>query len=297
MSVFLASDWTTGGQVIEVPKHAEFKTRHLGIMLGKRKRQLQYKSKKTRKNPALRQLEFGKGYNPKKVSLRKPPPNAELKYHDHGQPYTTLTNVSTAQIPAYFQEESMITIPRGDQPNQRNGRKIMIRDVDLRIGVQIDRNSVAGVANVGNLVCGDSTWRIVMYLDTQCNQATAPINEVFEMTTSNEHPIDSFNNLNTEGRFKILWDKFINLRANQNAHLVSADGGNSVIEFDGAQAEYRKHVTLNLPVVYRDSDEGDVNDIKTNNIGFFVMCTSPGGHDTATQRKTAFKYRVRFLDY
>ena len=55
----------------------------------------------------------------------------------------------------------------------------------------------------------------------------------------------------------------------QNAHLVSADGGNGVIEFDGAQAEYRKHVTLNLPVVYRDSDEGDLNDIKTNNIGFF----------------------------
>ena len=122
---------------------------------------------------------------------------AEKKYHDHGQAYTTLTNVSTAQIPAYFQEESMITSPRGDQPNQRNGRKIMIRDVDLRIGVQIERNSVAGVANVGNLVCGDSTWRIVMYLDTQCNQAVAPITEVFEMTTSNEHPIDSFNNLNT----------------------------------------------------------------------------------------------------
>ena len=191
----------------------------------------------------------------------------------------------------------MITIPRGDQPNQRNGRKIMIRDVDLRIGVQIDRNSVAGVANAANLVTGDSTWRVVMYLDTQCNQAVAPINEVFEMTTPNEHPIDSFNNLNTDGRFKILWDKFINLKANQNAHLVSADGGNSVIEFDGAQAEYQKHIKLNLPVVYRDSDEGDVNDIKTNNIGFFVMCTSPGGHDTATQRKTAFKYRVRFLDY
>ena len=92
----------------------------------------------------------------------------------------------------------------------------------VTIGAQIDRNSVAGVANAANLVTGDSTWRIVMYLDTQCNQAVAPIDEVFEMTTSNEHPIDSFNNLNTEGRFKILWDKFINLRANQNAHLVSA---------------------------------------------------------------------------
>ena len=50
-------------------------------------------------------------------------------------------------------------------------------------------------------------------------------------------------------------------------------------------------------VAYRDSDEGDLNDIKTNNIGFFVMCTSPGGANTATQRKTAFKYCVRFLDY
>lgn len=270
---------------------------YYGSMLGKRTRTIAYGKRKFKKAPNSRQLEFGKGYNPKKVSLRKPPPNAELKYHDHGQGYTTLTNVATTSVPAYFQEESMITIPRGDQPNQRNGRKIMIRDVDLRIGVQIDRNSVAGVANAANLVTGDSTWRVVMYLDTQCNQAVAPITEVFEMTTTNEHPIDSFNNLNTEGRFKILWDKFINLRNNQNAHLISADGGNSVIEFDGAQAEYRKHIKLNLPVVYRDSDEGDLNDIKTNNIGFFVMCTSPGGATTATQRKTAFKYRVRFLDY
>ena len=279
------------GPDYEIPKNIP--------MLGKRTKQIKLKRRKlsTAKMNIRQAQPYGVGYNPKKVSYRKPPPNAEKKYHDHGQAYTTLTNVSTAQIPAYFQEESMITIPRGDQPNQRNGRKIMITDIDLRIGVQIDRNSVAGVANVGNLVCGDSTWRVVMYLDTQCNQAVAPITEVFEMTTSNEHPIDSFNNLNTDGRFKILWDKFINLKANQNAHLVSADGGNSVIEFDGAQAEYQKHIKLNLPVVYRDSDEGDVNDIKTNNIGFFVMCTSPGGHDTATQRKTAFKYRVRFLDY
>ena len=261
---------------------------YYGSMLGKRTRTIAYGKRKFKKSTKFRQLEFGKGYNPKRVS-RKPPPNAELKYHDHGQGYTTLTNVATTSVPAYFQEESMITIPRGDQPNQRNGRKIMIRDVDLRIGVQIDRNSVAGVANAANLVTGDSTWRVVMYLDTQCNQAVAPITEVFEMTTTNEHPIDSFNNLNTEGRFKILWDKFINLRNNQNAHLISADGGNSVIEFDGAQAEYRKHIKLNLPVVYRDSDEGDLNDIKTNNIGFFVMCTSPGGATTATQRKTAFK--------
>ena len=193
----------------------------------------------------------------------------------------------------------MITIPRGDQPNQRNGRKIMITDIDLRIGCQIDRNSITGVANLANLVAGDSTWRIVMYIDTQCNQAVAPITEVFEMTTSNEHPIDSFNNLNTEGRFKILWDKQFTLKAGQNAHVVDdgADSSQTVVMFDGAQVEFHKHFKLNLPVVYRDSDEGDLNDIKTNNIGFFVMCTSPGGATTTSQRKTAFKYRVRFLDY
>ena len=293
---YFASDYTTGGELVTV---SPFIPKDKRPMLGKRKRTILYKSRKFKKSPASRQLEFGKGYNPKKVSLRKPPPNAELKYHDHGQLYTTLTNASTAQTPAYFQEESMITIPRGDQPNQRNGRKIMIRDVDLRIGCQIDRNSITGVANLANLVAGDSSWRIVMYIDTQCNQAVAPITEVFEMTTSNEHPIDSFNNLNTEGRFKILWDKQFTLKAGQNAHVVddAGDSSQTVVMFDGAQVEFHKHFKLNLPVVYRDSDEGDLNDIKTNNIGFFVMCTSPGGATTTSQRKTAFKYRVRFLDY
>ena len=37
--------------------------------------------------------------------------------------------------------------------------------------------------------------------------------------------------------------------------------------FDGAQVEFHKHFKLNLPVVYRDSDEGDLNDIKTNFMG------------------------------
>ena len=128
---YFASDYTTGGELVTV---SPFIPAIKSPMLGKRKRTILYKSRKFKKSPASRQLEFGKGYNPKKVSLRKPPPNAELKYHDHGQGYTTLTNVATTSVPAYFQEESMITIPRGDQPNQRNGRKIMIRDVDLRIG-------------------------------------------------------------------------------------------------------------------------------------------------------------------
>ena len=57
------------------------------------------------------------------------------------------------------------------------------------------------------------------------------------MTTSNEHPIDSFNNLNTEGRFKILWDKQFTLKAGQNAHVVDdgADSSQTVVMFDGAQ--------------------------------------------------------------
>ena len=120
MDTYFASDYTTGGELVTV---SPFIPKNKRPMLGKRKRTILYKSRKFKKSPASRQLEFGKGYNPKKVSLRKPPPNAELKYHDHGQLYTTLTNASTAQTPAYFQEESMITIPRGDQPNQRNGRK------------------------------------------------------------------------------------------------------------------------------------------------------------------------------
>ena len=60
--------------------------KHRLVMLGKRKRQFQYKSKKlsTAKMNIRQAQPYGVGYNPKKVSLRKPPPNAEKKYHDHG---------------------------------------------------------------------------------------------------------------------------------------------------------------------------------------------------------------------
>ena len=45
----------------------------------------------------------------------------------------------------------------------------------------------------------------------------------------------------------------------------AGDSSQTVVMFDGAQVEFHKHFKLNLPVVYRDSDEGDLNDTISNN--------------------------------
>lgn len=254
-------------------------------MLGtKRKKQFSYPPhKKGRYN------QYGKGYNPKVVEQRAPPANGEKKFHEHGVGYTTLTDVATTTIPAYAQESSMCLIPQGDLMHQRNGSKIMITKLTLRWGLMIDTNTNGVLAN---LVQSSSTWRVILYIDTQCNGAAAPITEYFDTTNANEHPFDVYNNLYNTGRFKCLMDKFINFEA--VAPTYNSDA--KTFTQCGTMKEFKKTFTLNLPVTFTGTT-GTIDTIKTNNIGMFFICNGFGGSDTVTQRKVSFRYRLRFTDY
>lgn len=262
---------------------------YYGSMLGKRKRQFQYKSRKlTAAKMDIRQAQpYGKGYNPKRISLRKPPPNGEVKFHDNGAPYTTLANVSTTTTPPYSQIDSFCLIPQGDLNHQRNGAKIMLSKLTFRFGVMIDTNSNAAF---GSVVQTSSTWRVILYIDTQTNGAAAGIGDVFDASIANEHAFDIYNNLYNTGRFKTLMDKYINLDG-----IAPTWDGSKYIQA-GQMKEFKKTFALNLPVTYTGTD-GTIGTIRTNNIGCFVFCNSFGGTSDATQRKFAYRFRLRFTDY
>ena len=230
---------------------------------------------------------YGKGYNPKTVSTRAPPPNGEKKFHEHGVGYTTLTTVATTTTPAYAQELSMCLIPQGDLMHQRTGSKIMLTKLTLRWGLMIDTNSNAAW---NSIVQTSSTWRVILYIDTQCNGAAAAITDYFDTTNANEHPFDVYNNLYNTGRFKCLMDKFINLEAT----AINWDGVKWYAP--GVMKEFKKTFSLNLPVNFTGTD-GSLGTVRTNNLGMFFICNSFGGSDTVTQRKVAFRYRLRFTDY
>lgn len=268
------------GPDYEIPKNIP--------MLGKRKPTYSYKkSRKFKNNPASRKP-YGAGYDPKRVSVRRAPPNGEVKFHDNGEPYTTLTNVGTTTTPPYLQIPSFCLIPQGDLNHQRNGAKIMLTKLTFRYGVMIDTNSNA-VFN--SIVQTSSTWRVILYIDTQTNGAAAGIDDVFDTSIANEHAFDVYNNLYNTGRFKTLMDKYINLDG--VAPTYSTD---TKFYQAGQMKEFKKTIPLNLPVTFTGTD-GTIGTIRTNNIGCFVFCNSFGGSSDATQRKFAYRFRLRFTDY
>ena len=231
--------------------------------------------------------EFGAGYNPKAVSFRRRPPNGEIKYHDNGAPYTTLANVSTTTTPPHSQISSFCLIPQGDLSHQRNGNKIMITKLTFRFGCMIDTNSNA---TFNSVVQTSSTWRVILYIDTQTNGAAADIDDLFDTSIANEHAFDVFNNLDNKGRFKTLMDKYINL----DSTAITWDGSKYLQP--GVMKEFKKSIPLNLPVTFSGTD-GTLGTIRTNNIGCFIFCNSFGGTTDVTQRKFAYRFRVRYTDY
>jgi len=271
------------GPDYEIPKNIP--------MLGKRTKQIQYKRRKlsTAKMNIRQAQPYGIGYNPKRVSVRRPPPNGEVKFHDNGAGYTTLTNVGTPTTPPHLQIPSFCLIPQGDLNHQRNGAKIMLTKLTFRFGVMIDTNSNL---TLNSLVQTSSAWRVILYIDTQTNGAAAAIGDVFDTSIANEHAFDVYNNLYNTGRFKTLMDKYINLDG--IAPTFNADNKNYVQA--GQMKEFKKTIPLNLPVTFTGTD-GTIGTIRTNNIGCFVFCNSFGGTTDAAQRKFAYRFRLRFTDY
>ena len=99
-------------------------------MLGRGNKQQLRGKRYTEKSGQEKRSQFGPGYNPKVVSARPPPPNAEIKWYDQTG-VSTFNNVSSS-IPVHAAVGSLNLISQGDQGDNRNGQKIMVRSIDLR---------------------------------------------------------------------------------------------------------------------------------------------------------------------
>ena len=53
---------------------------------------------------------------------------------------------------------------------------------------------------------------------------------------------------------------------------------------------------LRIPIMFSDGYDY-IQSVRTNNIGMFFLTVGGGGSDTKTQRRVAWRSRVRFYDY
>ncbi len=186
----------------------------------------------------------------------------ELKFHDVDLNDTVVATGGTIT-------DSINKIGQGTTEVQRIGRKCTIRSINWRFVVTMPATTSAG----GSL----DSIRVIMYLDKQCNGATAAVTDILESAN-----FQSFNNLANKSRFRTLMDRQYDL-------LPAAGGGDGTTEdYPGTVVNDTLFKRVNIPIEF-DSTAGAITEIRSNNIGVLLISRGAVGGFTS-------KIRLRFSD-
>lgn len=191
--------------------------------------------------------------------------DGELKFHD--------VDLNDAQVAANgVVTDSINLIAQGITESTRNGRKCTIKTLQWRYRITLPE--LVDQATPGN----PTQVRIIVYVDHQCNGATAAVLDILETAD-----IHSFRNLSNSQRFTILMDKQHVL----NYLSMAGDGAGTT-----AQAfvfrEYTWYKKCNIPLEF-NSTTGAITEIRSNNVGVILLSSdSIAGFDS--------KWRLRFSD-
>ncbi len=192
---------------------------------------------------------------------------AELKFHD--------TDIDDAIVAAggNIAADSVCKIPQGVTEKTRVGRKCTIKSIQWRYRMTLPENDAVGTPG------SSDDLRVILYLDKQCNGATATVTGILE--SDNPH---SFMNLAESGRFSILYDKVYSL----NFMGGMASDGAGVVSQVRTSKEVQWSKKCNIPLEF-SATTGAISEIRSNNIGLLLIGqTGVVGFDS--------KMRLRFSD-
>lgn len=188
-------------------------------------------------------------YTPKPARYIRP--TGEVKFFDF--------NFNSAPVPtAGAVKNSFLTVAQGVDESERIGRKIRVIGVAWHLKISLPAASGAA-PNPGD------TARVILYIDKQCNGASASVGDVLETAD-----IRSFRNLANIGRFKLLCDKMFTLNYNN----LAWNGTYSRFESSYIDSQERLFFKIkDLPIEY-NSTTGAVSEIRSNNIGAIIISES-----------------------
>lgn len=187
--------------------------------------------------------------------------NGELKFHDVDLDDTAVAIGGTVTA-------TINIIPQGVTESERIGRKCTIHSIGWRWNIQYPSQAV--MASTSDSV------RIMMYLDKQANGATIAVTDLLE---SDDY--QSFNNLSNSGRFRVLFDRVVDMQQN-------ATSGFSPIVTNEQDQNGTFFKNVNIPVEF-SAGLGVIGEIRSNNLG--VILLSRGGFTRFDS-----KIRLRFSD-
>lgn len=168
---------------------------------------------------------------------------------------------------------TLLDIPAGTGESERIGRKIMMRSLSMNWTMKKLPGTTANSQN--------STTRMVVFLDKQCNGTAALGTDIF-FGAAPPNLYQAFFNLVNTGRFVILFDKTYTLRGKPD--------GVTAVATQGADVDDHCHKTMNIPIEY-SGVTGAITEIRSNNIGVaFLQDGSSSLVDVLG------RFRVRYSD-
>lgn len=190
--------------------------------------------------------------------------NPEMKFFDGTDGATTLSAGAITNA-------TLLTIPEGNGESERIGRKLTVKKLFFK-GVLL-------LPSTSQKVSTSDQVRMIVYLDKQCNGATATVANILE-----EADVNSFRNLEETDRFHILADRQWSLSCQSG----SWDGTDD--QFGEVVRHFSMNFNLNREIIYDSTaSTGVIATIRSNNLGVLVI--SGSGLATMT-----YKWRVRYSD-
>ncbi len=171
---------------------------------------------------------------------------------------------------AFFGTGTINNIATGTGESGRIGRKITVKKVMWKYTVTLPDTTVAASTR--------DTVRLVLYLDKQCNGATAAQATMWQ--SDNYH---TFRNLENSARYRILHDKVIDLNSQ-----AGGTSGAGVHQFGADSVSGTFYHDCTIPIEF-SSTTGAITEIRSNNLNIVVISKNGlCGLDS--------KVRLRYLD-
>ncbi len=142
----------------------------------------------------------------------------------------------------------MFVIPEGDGNNDRQGRRVQLKHIEMIF--QLDLPTTSNPGNTSDIL------RIIILQDKQANGALPAVNDIIAGTN-----IVNFKNLEEDDRFRFLLDRKLSI----NCLSGSFDGTND--QFGKATKNFQWKKRINIPILYDDSvTTGAIASITSNNV-------------------------------
>lgn len=197
----------------------------------------------------------------------------EKKFYDKTYGAAIVATTAGAEADPAANASCLNAVAQGDGESNRDGRKIVLKSIQLRGHITQTTTSEQADINPSRVV------RLLLVLDQQTNGVQLNSEDVVTSSTNVEH---AYYNLQHSGRFRILYDKtFV-----QPVSAAGTDNANTnSVGFD--TKIFKVYKSLNIPVTFDGTTE-DIANITDNSLHVICFASQTGGY-------LEYESRLRFV--